>query len=80
MITRMESSERFLDDDEAESHRTSPLRTAAWFSIAVGALAIGVYVGREIRSRYKFSHRTPYDYYAHAGDDQDGFGEFGFGI
>ena len=80
MITRMGSDDKFLEDHEAGSHRTSPLRTAAWFGVALGTLAIGVYVGREIRSRYKFSHRTPYDYYAHAGDDQDGFGEFGFGI
>lgn len=76
----MESSGQFLDEGEAISDRSAPLRTAAWFGVAVGALAIGVYVGREIRSRYKFKRRTPYDYYSHAGDDQDGFGEFGFGI
>jgi len=47
---------------------------------ALGALALGVYVGREIRSRYKFKRRTPYDYYSHAGDDENGFAEFGFGV
>ena len=80
IITPMTESGQFLDDDEAEATTSSSLRVAAWFGVAVGALAIGLYIGREILSRYKFSHRTPYDYYSHAGDDQDGFGEFGFGI
>jgi hypothetical protein len=44
----------------------------------VGALAIGLYVGREIRQRYKFNRRTPYDFYAHSGDK--GGLDFGLGI
>jgi hypothetical protein len=52
------------------------LRTIAWISAGAGALALGLFVGRELRSRYKFSRRTPYDFYAHAGDSQ----EFGVGI
>jgi hypothetical protein len=31
-------------------------------------VALGLIVGREIRQRYKFNHRTPYDLYAHSGD------------
>jgi len=48
-------------------------------SVAVGAAALGLYLGRELRSRYKFKRRTPYDRYAHAGDEGP-VGEFGMGI
>ena len=52
--------------------------TAAWVTGAVAVVAAGLYAGREIRSRYKFKRRTPYDYYAHSGDRSDL--EFGVGI
>jgi len=39
--------------------------------------AVGIYVGRELRKRYKFNHRTPYDFYVHAGEQR---GEFGMGF
>ncbi len=51
--------------------------TAAWVTGAVAVLAAGLYAGRELRSRYKFKRRTPYDYYAHSGDRSDL--EFGVG-
>ncbi len=54
------------------------LKTIGWVSAGVGALAIGVVVGRELRIRYKFNRRTPYDLYAHSGDEQDM--DFGLGI
>jgi hypothetical protein len=44
------------------------LRTITWGGIAVTVAAIGLVIGRELRIRYKFNHRTPYDYYTHAGD------------
>ena len=50
---------------ETESHF---LKTFGWISAALGAVALGVFVGREIRQRYKFNRRTPYDLYAHSGD------------
>ncbi len=59
-------------------HETALLRTIGWISAGAGALALGLFLGREIRSRYKFSRRTPYDFYAHSGDAQDL--EFGVGI
>jgi hypothetical protein len=37
-----------------------------------------VYVGRELRLRYKFNHRTPYDFYSNAGSQHST--EFGVGI
>jgi hypothetical protein len=50
-----------------------------WVSAGVTALAVGVVVGREIRQRYRFYHRTPYDFYAHAGDQEQDI-DFGVGI
>jgi hypothetical protein len=54
------------------------LRVLGWASVAVGVAAVGLYVGRELRQRYKFSHRTPTDFYAHAGDESPA--EYGMGI
>ena len=51
--------------------RTHLLRNVGWISAGLTALALGVVVGREIRQRYKFNRRTPYDLYAHSGDEQD---------
>lgn len=50
------------------------LRTITWSGIAVTVAAVGIFVGRELRIRYKFNHRSPYDYYTHAGDQaQDSY-------
>lgn len=35
------------------------LRALGWASVAVGIAALGLYVGRELRQRYKFKRRTP---------------------
>ena|SRR5271170_691889 len=48
-------------------------------SVAVGAAALGLYLGSEFRSRYKFKRRTPYDRFSKAGDE-GAVGEFGVGI
>ena len=61
--------------DEQES---ALFKTVGWISAGLGAVALGLFVGRELRLRYKFSHRTPYDFYAHAGDEEDV--DFGLGI
>lgn len=53
-------------------------RYVGWTSVAVGVAALGVYLGRELRTRYKFNHRTPSDFYSHAGDEMQT--EFGVGI
>jgi hypothetical protein len=55
------------------------LRAIGWVSAGVTALAIGVVVGRELRQRHKFNQRTPYDFYAHSGDEIQDV-EFGVGI
>lgn len=53
-------------------------RYLGWTSVAVGVAALGVYVGRELRMRYNFNHRTPSDFYSHAGDELQT--EYGVGI
>jgi hypothetical protein len=55
------------------------LRNIGWVSAGVTAVALGVVVGREIRQRYKFNRRTPYDFYAHSGSRSQE-SEFGVGI
>ena len=55
------------------------LRSVGWVSAGVAVLAVGVVVGREIRERYKFNRRTPYDFYARSGEETPDV-EFGVGI
>jgi hypothetical protein len=68
-------AENLAAGDEQES---ALFKTIGWISAGLGAVALGLFVGRELRLRYKFSHRTPYDFYAHAGDEEDV--DFGLGI
>jgi hypothetical protein len=62
-------------EDEEDS---TLIKTVGWISAGLGAVALGLFIGRELRQRYKFNRRTPYDVYAHAGDEQDI--DFGLGI
>ena len=55
------------------------LITASWASVAVGVAALGVFVGRELRIRYKFNHRNPSDFFAHAGSEEIA-ADYGMGI
>jgi hypothetical protein len=68
-----DSVDRVTDDG------SSLLRNVGWISAGITALALGVVIGREIRQRYKFNRRTPYDFYAHSGDQAQDV-EFGVGI
>lgn len=61
-----------------EEHESRALRVIGWFSIGMAVAAVGIVVGRELRSRYKFSKRTPYDFYSNAGERP--LSEFGVGI
>lgn len=70
-----ESNNLTLLDDEEE---TKTLKVIGWFSVGMAVAAIGLYVGRELRLRYKFKKRTPYDFYSSAGNQQST--EFGVGI
>ena len=71
----LESAEENCTEDPKES---KTLRVIGWFSAGMAVAALGIYVGSEIRSRYKFKRRTPYDFYSNAGERQAG--EFGMGI
>ena len=64
--------------DETDQEDSTIIKTVGWVSAGLGAVALGLFIGRELRQRYKFNHRTPYDAYAHAGDEQDV--DFGLGI
>jgi hypothetical protein len=55
------------------------IRNVGLVSAGVTVVAVGLVVGRELRQRYKFSRRTPYDLYAHSGDSMQDV-EFGVGI
>ena len=60
-----------------EPEESNTLRVIGWFSIGMAVAALGIYVGRELRLRYKFNHRTPYDFYSSPGQQS---GDFGVGI
>ena len=64
---------------EVPRQRSNLLFTLGWISAGAGVLFLGLAVGRELRLRYKFHRRTPYDFYAHAGDSTPDV-EFGMGI
>jgi hypothetical protein len=55
--------------EQAGAEESHLLKTVGWISAALGAVALGLIVGREIRLRYKFNRRTPYDLYSHSGDE-----------
>ncbi len=55
------------------------LKTVGWVTAALGAVALGLVVGRELRLRYKFNRRTPYDLYSHSGDELPDV-DFGVGV
>jgi hypothetical protein len=69
--------EEFESELEAETESTL-FKTVGWISAGLGAVALGLFLGRELRQRYKFNRRTPYDFYAHSGDEHDV--DFGLGI
>ena len=73
-VALSEAIEHATPDEES-----TILRTIGWVSAAMGAVALGLFVGRELRQRYKFNRRTPYDFYAHSGDEMTEI-EFGLGI
>ena len=72
------STEPEAQTAEEETNESSTMKVIGWLSVGVAVAVVGVFVGRELFSRYKFNHRTPYDFYTHAGEQQTG--EFGMGI
>jgi hypothetical protein len=62
--------------EEVCEHKT--LRVIGWFSAGMAVATLGIFLGYEIRSRYKFSHRTPYDFFSNA--EPQTASDFGVGI
>ncbi len=60
-------------------YESNTIKTIGWASLALSVAAVGVFVGRELRQRYKFKRRTPYDFYSHAGDRMP-TADYGMGI
>lgn len=67
------------NEDSALEAGGTLMRNVGLVSAGITVLAIGVVVGRELRERYKFNRRTPYDIYSHSGDQMQEL-EFGVGI
>jgi len=63
---------------QPEKSGWTTLRVITWFSVGIAVAAVGIYVGAELRNRYKFKKRTPYDFYSNAGSQHAS--EFGVGV
>lgn len=63
-------------EDKAGEHKA--LRAIGWFSVGMAAASLGIFLGFELRARYKFKRRTPYDFYSHI--DGPNLSEYGVGI
>ncbi len=61
-----------------DAHGVGALRVITWFSAGMAVAALGIFLGYELRIRYKFKRRTPYDFYSNAGESPAS--EFGMGI
>ena len=57
----------------------TPLRMLGLATVMLGAVTVGLYLGRELRFRYKFRRRTPSDFFSNAGDPIAN-AEYGMGI
>jgi len=60
-----------------EAKETNALQVITWFGVGMAVAAVGIFVGRELRIRYKFKRRTPYDFYANAEYQP---GDYGVGV
>lgn len=73
-----QAGETGAHEEAIEKRGSGALLMIGWFSVGMAVATIGILVGAELRSRYKFSHRTPYDFYSSAGEQQAS--EFGVGV
>ncbi len=76
-----DDSESELTIEEAaapDKAGSTALRVITWFSVGMAVAALGIFVGAELRNRYRFKRRTPYDFYSNAGEQQAS--EFGVGV
>ena len=80
MSTESEATVATEESAAEEKLESSTLKLITWLSVGVAVAALGIYVGRELRSRYKFNHRTPYDFYDHASVRDRQVSEYGVGV
>ena len=78
MYSEAENLENAEEVELEEKKDSKALKVIGWFSVGMAVAALGIYLGVELRSRSKFKKRTPYDFYANAGEAQAS--EFGVGI
>ncbi len=78
MSPQVESLMPVVETPAQEKPCSTALRVITWFSVGMAVAALGIFVGAEIRSRYRFKKRTPYDYYSNAGEQEAS--EFGVGV
>jgi hypothetical protein len=78
MATEVQALANSTEATAEEKNGASALKVIGWFSVGVAVATIGLIVGAELRSRYKFNRRTPYDFYSNAGESQAS--EYGVGI
>ncbi len=68
------------DPSEELNEESFPLlQTLGIATALVGAITMGLYIGRELRLRYRFRRRTPSDFFSNAGDPVAN-AEYGMGI
>jgi hypothetical protein len=67
-----------LETPEENISEKKALRAIGWFSVGMAAASLGILVGFELRSWYKFRKRTPYDFYSNV--DGQSLSEYGVGI
>jgi hypothetical protein len=65
---------------EDEQRESSTRKIIVWLTVGMAVAVFGVLLSRELRSRYKFNRRTPYDFYDHNYSDKQQTSEFGLGV
>lgn len=78
MSTQVDSRAPDEETPIQENSESVALRVITWFSVGMAVAALGIFVGAELRSRSRFKKRTPYDFYANAGEQATS--EFGVGV
>lgn len=69
-----------LDSAADESEESlSALHALGLATALLGAVTLGLFIGRELRFRYKFRRRTPSDFFSNAGDPIAS-AEYGMGV
>lgn len=78
MSNEPESNSYEAESADCASKTANVLKIAGWFSAGLVVAVLSIYAAAEIRSRYLFNKRTPYDFYSNL--DEQPAGEFGMGI